>query len=224
MQEIRRENLRQIVKEYGSQAELGRRFRINPTHVSQILTKKRSIGEKAARSIERKLRIAPLSLDAPLDQASGVKEPNGEYHIGNETDVQITSEVALISSKEAVKLVELYQFPPEKGRDDMVRTTVGVGVRAFALRVEDDSMNAPAGMSIPMGYHVIVDPDVDHKNGDIVAAVLPGQAQVIVKKLVIDGPNRYLRPLNPTYSPIPIDDECQIIGPALEIGLQIRRT
>jgi SOS-response transcriptional repressor LexA len=36
--------------------------------------------------------------------------------------------------------------------------------------------------------------------------------EATIKKLMIDGPNKYLMPLNPDYRPIKINGNCTIVG------------
>lgn len=97
--------------------------------------------------------------------------------------------------------------------DKWVETTAKVSPNAFALRVEGDSMTNPNGMpSIPEGMTVIVDPNVEATNGKIVVARLESETAATIKKLVIDGPNKYLMPLNPRYDKIVINGDCTIVG------------
>ncbi|MEW5249392.1 LexA family protein [Microbulbifer sp. 2201CG32-9] len=98
-----------------------------------------------------------------------------------------------------------------------ITTAIHTGPQAFALRVEGDTMTSPTGLSIPEGYIAIIDPDGAYDNGSIVAARLKGDKKVTLKKLVIDGPNRYLKSLNPAYMPIPIDRGCKIVGVATSV-------
>jgi len=97
--------------------------------------------------------------------------------------------------------------------DKWIETTAKVSANAFALRIEGDSMTNPNGMpSIPEGMTVIVDPNVEATNGKIVVARLESETAATIKKLVIDGPNKYLMPLNPRYDKIVINGDCTIVG------------
>lgn len=92
-------------------------------------------------------------------------------------------------------------------------TAALVGERAFALRVRGDSMVNPYGApSIPEGSVVIVDPDTAPLNGSIIVAALDETNEATLKKLVIDGPNTYLKPLNPSYRAIEVDKACRVLG------------
>lgn len=97
--------------------------------------------------------------------------------------------------------------------DKWVDTSLKVGDNSFALEVKGDSMTNPNGLpTIPEGATVIVDPDTEPRHGKIVIARLDGTNEATVKKLVIDGPQKFLVPLNPRYPNIPINGNCLIIG------------
>lgn len=94
-----------------------------------------------------------------------------------------------------------------------VETSLRIGDSSFALEVKGDSMTNPNGLpTIPEGATVVVDPDVEPVHGKIVVARLDGTNEATVKKLVIDGPQKFLVPLNPRYPNIPINGNCLIIG------------
>ena len=97
--------------------------------------------------------------------------------------------------------------------DKWVDTSLKIGDNSFALEVKGDSMTNPNGLpTIPEGATVIVDPDSEPRHGKIVIASLDGTNEATVKKLVIDGPQKFLVPLNPRYPNIPINGNCLIIG------------
>lgn len=94
---------------------------------------------------------------------------------------------------------------------EWIDATVVVSDEAFGMVVEGDSMTHPTEpKSIPDGSVVIVDPGVSPKNGSVVVASVKGE--IIVKKLIIDGPNKYLKSANPDYKPIPVDKTTEILG------------
>ncbi len=92
---------------------------------------------------------------------------------------------------------------------------------AFWLRVIGDSMTAPAGTSIPEGMLILVDPDIAPENGRLVVAKLAGSDEVTFKKLVIDAGMKFLKPLNPSYPSIPIDESCVIVGVVSEAKVKL---
>lgn len=97
--------------------------------------------------------------------------------------------------------------------DKWVETSLRIGDNSFALEVKGDSMTNPYGLpTIPEGSTVIVDPDAEALHGKVVVARVDGTNEATVKKLVIDGPQKFLVPLNPRYPNIPINGNCIIIG------------
>lgn len=76
--------------------------------------------------------------------------------------------------------------------------------RAFALRVEGDSMTSPTGRSYPHGMILVVDPEQRGgvKPGDRVIAKLDGSNEVTFKQLAEDRQGLFLKPLNPASQPI----------------------
>lgn len=94
-----------------------------------------------------------------------------------------------------------------------VETSLRISDNSFALEVKGDSMTNPNGLpTIPEGATVIVDPEAEAMHGKIVVARVDGTNEATVKKLVIDGPQKFLVPLNPRYPNIPINGNCVIIG------------
>lgn len=92
---------------------------------------------------------------------------------------------------------------------------------AFWLEVDGDSMTAPVGLSIPEGTFVLFDTGRDPANGNLVIAKLEDSNEATFKKLVIDGPNRYLKGLNPVWPLVHINGNCKIIGVAVETKLRL---
>ena len=121
-----------------------------------------------------------------------------------------------------------YEWPEVKSSVDYSNfkiwrhTSVEIGKHGFAVVVMGDSMTNPSGFpSIPEGSIIIVEPDYNPKNNQIVLVKLLKYKEVTLKKYVIDGPNQYLVPLNPNYKTIEINNDCLIIGVILKIELDL---
>lgn len=95
-------------------------------------------------------------------------------------------------------------------------STSKVQGEGFWLRVEGDSMTAPAGLSIPENTLVLFDTGREPVNGSLVIAKLTDSNEATFKKLIIDGGLRFLRGLNPAWPLMPINGNCKIIGVAIE--------
>lgn len=124
----------------------------------------------------------------------------------------------VVSSVQAGKFAECV-VPYPAGMEEQHETTdYDAKGAAFWLEVSGDSMTAPAGMrpSIPEGTLVLVDTGIEAIPGKLVVAQLDESNEATFKKLIIDGGQKYLKPLNPAYPLIPINGNCRIIGVAVE--------
>ncbi len=138
------------------------------------------------------------------------------YGISQQNDNSIITSMKrlpVLSYVQAGKFTECLSKEIYDETMEYIETSIKVSPSSFALHVKGDSMTNPSGMpSIPEGVKVIVDPEAEVINGKIVVARLTGSDEVTIKKLIIDGPNKYLSPLNPRYPNIPINGNCEIVG------------
>lgn len=56
------------------------------------------------------------------------------------------------------------------------------GNRIFAIAQPDSSMHGEGDVKIARGEHVYIDPDMKHKTGDMVAVMLPGYDELVIRK------------------------------------------
>ena len=83
---------------------------------------------------------------------------------------------------------------------------------AFWLVVVGDAMTAPTGVSIAEGMMILVDPAIVPEPGKLVIAQWSDSTEATFRKLIEEGGQRYLIPLNPTYPKALYTDECRILG------------
>lgn len=91
--------------------------------------------------------------------------------------------------------------------------------KSFALTVEGESMTSPypGSLSFPAGTIIIVDPDQAYTPGCFVVAKDVVTQQATFKQLTTDGGRWFLKPLNPTFPTIEIDDPAvRVIGRVCE--------
>lgn len=92
-------------------------------------------------------------------------------------------------------------------------TTAQVGERAFAVRAEGDSMEP----GVPEGFIVVVDPDRQPQPGNILLIHHEEAGMVSIKRLVLDGGQRLLRPDNPRYPIAALDEATRVIGVVVQV-------
>ena len=181
------------------------------------------MGDKIAARMEAALNLSAGAWDRPP------QEENHEYKGQNESATYNVQEgpqlnrerVPLISWIQAGSWQEISDEFHTGDAEEWRETTANVGPRAFALRVVGDSMTAPVGLSIPDGAIVVIDPDTQPVNGSIVVAKLTDSQEATLKRLVIDGPRRYLKALNPAYPMLEINGNCVIVGVAKKVEIDI---
>lgn len=138
------------------------------------------------------------------------------------TDVNQYRRVPLISWVQAGRARPVsdpyHPAAPEEWED----VTVAVSAETFALRVRGDSMVAPDGSGFPEGAIIIVDPAMEARNGDFVVVRFQNSDEATFKRLVVDGPMKLLRPLNPTYPTIHITEDARLCGVVVEVNIRRR--
>ncbi|ENP8180881.1 LexA family protein [Vibrio cholerae] len=220
-EEIRRANARELAKSVGGNAAFSDRIERSTTQVSRFMGKKATtkIGPRMARHIEKCFGKPEGWLDidhsVPRTKIVDLFGGHGEILTSPIPDKQklYLRHVPLISEVQAGNwsAIEAKSFIDEDTEWQI--TASNVSEDAFALRVSGNSMTNPFGSpSIPAGSIVIVEPCHSPENGKIVVATLNDSPEATIKKLEIDGPHRFLVPLNPKYDPIPINGNCRIVG------------
>lgn len=216
--QIRLENVRELARQAGGTTPFAVKVDREPTQMSRVMgsNPSKNIGNRLARHIESCFGKPTGWLDADHQAAASSEE--------NISNVASTAQpiryhrYPVISSVQAGKFAECV-VPYPAGMEDQHETTdYDAKGPAFWLEVTGDSMTAPAGVrpSIPEGTLVLVDTGVEATPGKLVVAQLDESNEATFKKLVIDGGQKYLKPLNPSYPVIPINGNCRIIGVAVE--------
>ncbi|MBD9440307.1 LexA family protein [Pseudomonas sp. PDM04] len=98
----------------------------------------------------------------------------------------------------------------DKGRFEL--TDYHAQGAAFWLQVVGDAMTAPSGVSVAEGMMILVDPAIVPEPGKLVIAQWSDSTEATFRKLIEEGGQRYLVPLNPTYPKALYTDACHIIG------------
>ncbi|HCM9412601.1 TPA: helix-turn-helix domain-containing protein [Enterobacter hormaechei subsp. steigerwaltii] len=148
---------------------------------------------------------------------TSVNEPSVPYVIGY-TPGKCYPVISSVQAGSWCEALEPYSI---KDVDQWLESDAHIQGDAFWLRVEGDSMTAPAGLSIPEGTFVLFDTGREPINGSLVIAKLSDSNEATFKKLIIDGGQKYLKGLNPQWPLVPINGNCRIIGVAIETKLKL---
>jgi len=139
-----------------------------------------------------------------------IAEDQALYNVSQGPDVR---PVPLISWVQAGAWEEAVDnFRPGEG-EKSVWTTRRTGPRSYALRVIGDSMENPAGRpTYPAGSIIIVDPEKQAENLSAVVVRLVNSKEATFKQLIVQGGERHLKPLNPRYPIMPLDEAAMLCG------------
>lgn len=171
---------------------------------------------------ENLLRLASHLQCDPQWILSGVGQPEpGEIRSG-----KVVRPVPIISWVQAGAWTECGGVQQENlTSHEFIDTTIPLTKNAFALRVKGESMTSAGPLSIPEDSIVIVEPEygfIEDVNNKIVIARLSGSNEATIKKFYIDGPNKYLIPLNSMFRPIEVNGNCQIVGVVKQVVIDLQ--
>lgn len=142
----------------------------------------------------------------------------GEKFSAMESNVTYLSEidhmVPLVSWVRAGEFCEA-QDPFQPGdAEEWIPKPPGAGKNTYSLRIKGDSMTSPypTQRSYPEGMIIIVDPSKEVLPGMRGIFKLPDSNEVTFKELVSDAGKLYLKPLNPQYDKIPVNEDMVTCG------------
>ena len=188
-----------------TQAQLSEELGITQGALSHWLNGRRSASLAEIGSIFRIRGIvgATLNLDGSFtigsSQLSEPPKPHFEYPV--------------FSHVQAGMFSPEFRTFTERDAENWVSTTKKASENAFWLEVDGHSMTAPTGSrpSFPEGMLILVDPEAPVDPGDFCIARLGGD-EFTFKKLIKDGGQTFLQPLNPQFPMIPCNEHCRLVG------------
>lgn len=179
------------------------------------------LGGKRKPSIEEIAQILKIvGIDNVVLNSDG--KVNCLSSVANVTDIDqklsYRKAFPVISFVQAGEWTEAIEEPKA---NEWIETTERTSENCFWVMVKGDSMTAPFGLSFPEGTLVLVDPEREFKSGSFVVAKLTDVNEATFKKLVIDAGVKLLKPLNPAYPTLQINDNCRIVGVVVDAKLKL---
>lgn len=90
------------------------------------------------------------------------------------------------------------------------------GENGYWLRVRGPSMTSQGGISFIEGMVILVAPDFDVETGNYCVARLLDSNEATFKQFIWDSGRAYLKPLNPTFPTVEVDDTWEVIGKVVD--------
>jgi SOS-response transcriptional repressor LexA len=197
VKDIRRKNLRKLASLVGGITDLSERLDRSQSQISHLIGNSpiKNIGDRLASHIEEVFK-KPRGW---LDHDHGIEEEEGLY--SSTKNSQSYYQVPLLSTQEVKdRFAQLSKAPP-KTYSNYLSTSIPLSSDAFAIRVENDCMEAAQGPSFPKNCIIVLDTNcVPHSGAFVLSRLKQGTgATLLFRQLVIDGNQRYLKALNLHY-------------------------
>lgn len=209
VKDIRRENLRSLARSIGGITQLAIRLGKSQSQISHLIGSRpiKNIGDRLASEIEHSFEKAHGWLDKEHFRMTNQEEMYGLVKDGPRilNWIPVLSWQQLISSSAPSHVLDKV--------DEFHPVNYEVSPEAFALVVNDDSMDSPIGISFPKGTMIIVDPSHIPTHSSYVICPQPqADSLPLFRQLIHDGKKRYLKPLNPRYEKMPLAGSTTITG------------
>lgn len=221
--DIRRANLLKLIetKSVGSQKDFANAVPTAPAYISQIINgtigrngKPATVGTSLARKIEKAFDLDHGYMDvAHEDQSNEVREK-----LDNNVDLSQKillqgRRIPVISWVQAGALTSTEIIIKDAEVEEWLPPNEDSGRNGYGLRVVGNSMSP----KFFPGDRIYINPDIqtfDLQTDDLVIVSCFGESEATFKKLIIEGNNKYLQPLNPDWPDqiIKLTEDCKLVG------------
>lgn len=195
-----------------NESELGRRADVPQPTINRILS-----GESASprrptiEKIARILKVSPNWLMFGGTDESTSFDSNVEMTLQPSRSFSYP-EISWVQAGAASEAMEMSNVAacPKHTSD------VWAGENGFWLKVMGPSMTSPIGPSFPEGFLILVAPEFEPRSGQFVVAKLVDSNEATFKQFIRDSGEFYLKPLNPAFPTIPMDDTWVVVGTVVD--------
>ncbi|HAD5968631.1 TPA_asm: LexA family transcriptional regulator [Salmonella enterica subsp. enterica serovar Typhimurium] len=201
-------------KELGlSQESIALELGVSQSAINQLFGGVNALNVSTAAQLAKLLKVkigdfSPALAKSIADMAQMIEEPRPmiptfEYPLLSSVQAGIfTTNDCSYTSRDAIK---------------WIATTTKASDKAFWLEVKGHSMTAPQGgrPSFPEGMIILIDPEEKVEPDDFCVARMGGD-EFTFKQLIMEGGEKFLRPLNPQYPLLTVNESCQTVGKVIK--------
>ena len=189
---IRRENLRALATDLGSITALAEFLGKSQSQMSRLIGRHpiKNIGDKLAAEIENAFNKPSGWLDW---RHAGIQDTLVQERMRAITH----SQVPLLSSREVTDWVLQSEEELDKRQHHLISVATSISQYAFAMQINDNSMESVAGISFPKGSIIIADPESVVRDGSYVIIQLEDESEPVFRQCIRDASGTYLKALNP---------------------------
>ena len=168
-----------------------------------------------ARLIEEPVESFSPRLAAEIAELAGT---TGHSNVGPMLQpYREAKEYPLITWVDAGQGIESSASYPSGISDEWLSSTENAGPKGYWLRVKGKSMTSDTHPTFPEGTPILIRPEgFDVISGKFYVARNTVSGETTFKQYAMDAGVGYLVPLNPSYQPVLLDDNWEIIGRAID--------
>ncbi len=188
---IRRENLRALAHDLGSITALAEFLGKSQSQMSRLIGRHpiKNIGDKLAAEIEKAFEKPVGSLDW---RHGGIQDAL----VAERMRAISNNQVPLLAGKAIKQWVLQAEEEVDKRSHELISVAIPTSQYAFAMQIQDTSMEAVSGVSFPKGSIVIADPESVVRDGSYVIVQLEGESELMFRQCIRDATGTYLKALN----------------------------
>lgn len=202
-----------------TQEKLAHALDMNQSSVSHYMNGVNPLNAAAASAFARILGVDVFEFSPRLareiaDMAGGVGRA---AHAAVESNVEPAlgpiryfeyPEISWVQAGVAMEALEL----PNIGACEAHPSDAWAGPNGFWLKVRGPSMTSHGGVSFSEGMVILVAPGFDVESGQYVVAKMIDTNEATFKQFIRDSGRAFLKPLNPAFPTIEMDDTWTIVG------------
>ena len=198
-----------------SQEQLAERVGVSQGSVGHWLNKRRQPKVDSMNRVFVELGMPHYHVSMRLRIRGQVGEERGRYHV-DDADDDIDLMQYIVCFRYPVRRWDALDASEDEEVGVFEQTDYMAQGKAFWLAVENDTMNATAGRSVPQGMQILVDPGLAAEPGRLVIARQSGRS-AIFRELAEEGGQRYLKPLNSSYPTQVCEEGCEFLGVVVRV-------
>lgn len=203
-----------------TQEKLAHALDMNQSSVSHYLNGVNPLNAQAAASFAKILGVDVGDFSHRLakeiaDMAGGVKplqsagfDSNVESATGPSRYYEYP-EISWVQAGVAAEAIDLFSVGDFEA---MHPSDAWAGPNGFWLKVKGPSMTSTNGMSFSEGMLILVAPGGDVESGQYIVAKLIDTNEATFKQFIWDSGRAYLKPLNPSFPTVEVDDNWLVVG------------
>jgi SOS-response transcriptional repressor LexA len=198
-----------------TQEMLAKQMEVTRGAIAHYLGGRRVPPTKQFQKLARILQTDPVWLQYGIDPA---KDPEAAKAYKKEMDpLNPITPIPILTWKLIAETADLEELDKIQRKIEYLPHLYTDELGHYAVRVKGDAMTATSGhmTSFREGDIVQVDQAAHPRHNDYVVVVLPDATEATFRQFIVEGGEKYLKPINPQYPLIQVSDDTRFCGVAI---------